>query len=546
MTTDTHTADIRYRVDYDPLSDLLKWLAFWLFLSSIGYCFSMAAVTYFTLLEYYPSQISTTNEWAVFALWSVKIHWPIIYDLVVLQKWSSVAKITYLAFAMATFIATFLAVVIYRTAVKRHRRILMAAGKLDLPIPHVKKGNRGMFAGTFNGQDLYSTIEDRALVVGPPGTGKTAFMLNQILRSARAKMSFVAVDIKPEIADILRDELTANGYEVIEFDPILGGTGYNPCLDIIDDQGINELVLSLIPTPDHDPIWVKAEQAYFRLALMYLRHRNPQKCSLPGAFQLLGHFPSPEAFLKTVKRSKNKIVKQQAEKILSQLDSSKPAQAGFSAVFDRLNWLSYDTTAQALTGHEFSLKQLGKEKPVALFLKFQETHMETMGSLLSALYSHILRSLIISSNDRGPVALFLDEIGNVPPIAGLVSKLNTIRSRHLPCWMYWQSTAQMDAYGNNAREVFFGAADMQLFFRSNDINTQETVEKLAGQVVVAQYSQSQVDGKTTNTTSTERIARVEGAKLGELGAGEVYCLYKGGRWRGTATPHYVDFSRYKR
>jgi len=39
-----------------------------------------------------------------------------------------------------------------------------------------------IFAGKFGTAALNVSIEDRGLVIGPPGTGKTAFLLNQVLR----------------------------------------------------------------------------------------------------------------------------------------------------------------------------------------------------------------------------------------------------------------------------------------------------------------------------------------------------------------------------
>lgn len=483
-------------------------------------------------------------------IWALKIHSPIISDAA-RGQWSWAGLPTYVPVIFGLSSACFVGVILLRSAIRDSHLRALLSDRVAAKMPKYSRADRGIFSGRYNGKILWSSIEDRALVVGPPGTGKTTFMLNQIIRSANERRDFIAVDIKPEIADILRKELTNSDYVVIEVDPVGGlGRRYNPLSDIDEDSEIYELCESLIPTVSGDPVWVKAEQAYFRLALMYLKYRHPgvrDKCSLPAAYQLIGNHPSAQAFLKTIARSAHKGTKQAAEKLLAQLDTSKPAQAGFGGVFDRLNWLALDPVARTLGRTDFSLKKVGRSKrPVAIFLKFEETRLATMGGLLSVLYGHILTTLIKSSGKRKAVHLYLDEIGNIPPIAGLLPKLNTIRSRQLPTWMYWQSTQQMEAYGRGAREVFFGAADLQFFFRSNDINTMETVERLGGKKTIAKHSESLDRGLVTRSVTSERVPRIEAAELAELKPGEVIALYRGGRWRGEATPHYMDFPRYRR
>lgn len=70
----------------------------------------------------------------------------------------------------------------------------------------------GILAGEVNGQELRVSIEDRAVVVGPPGTGKTAFLVSQLLDWANSGRSFVCMDIKPEIYGIAKKALEAISY----------------------------------------------------------------------------------------------------------------------------------------------------------------------------------------------------------------------------------------------------------------------------------------------------------------------------------------------
>ena len=81
------------------------------------------------------------------------------------------------------------------------------------------KNKLALWAGKYAGQNFCVSEEDRGLVVGPPGTGKTAFLLNQILRATRGGLSFAAIDLKPELHKILASTLEDAGYRVLRVNP---------------------------------------------------------------------------------------------------------------------------------------------------------------------------------------------------------------------------------------------------------------------------------------------------------------------------------------
>jgi type IV secretory pathway TraG/TraD family ATPase VirD4 len=144
-----------------------------------------------------------------------------------------------------------------------------------------KPKSEGVFAGKYT-KDFYVSYEDRGLVVGPPATGKTAFLINQILKVADSKISFIAADIKPEIHSIVEEALIEKGYEVPVINPLSDvGIRYNPLSDIKEEIQINELVLNLLPLPLRgEPVWIQAQQWYLRLGLLYLHHNPNRICSL--------------------------------------------------------------------------------------------------------------------------------------------------------------------------------------------------------------------------------------------------------------------------
>jgi type IV secretory pathway TraG/TraD family ATPase VirD4 len=309
-----------------------------------------------------------------------------------------------------------------------------------------------------------------------------------------------------------------------------------------------------------EPVWIQAQQWYLRLGLLYLHHNPNRICSLPEVFQLFIDNASPEQYLQQIITTDNPIVRSSAEKLKNNLESSKPEQAGYGTLFESLNWLQFEATRNTLSASDLSINDLGQGKPIALFIQFEETRLQSLGSLMSVLYGHFLNCLIDNHKSREPVALFFDEIGNLPKIEGLAEKLHTIRSRMMPCWMYWQTITQMSKYstiGSNGADIIMSSADLQMFFRNNAEETQKMVSSLVG--VTDKSVESKSIGtrqdvwelfdstRTVNTTITEKQVNViEPHEVGELKQFETVTLYRGGKARGQGTPYFEDYKKYRK
>ncbi len=451
-----------------------------------------------------------------------------------------------LATAMALSIA---AVVLYwglsSGGLPPARNLRSNASAVDL----AKRGTRpgqGIFAGRYGGNPFYARIEDRGLVIGPPRTGKTAFLFNQILKASVNRVSFVAADMKPELAAILGPSLEQGGYRVIVWNPVTGeGAAYNPLDDLIDAAEINEFVATLLPHEARasTTAFRDAQRDFLRAALWHLHAQG--WASLPGAYGLLARYERLEDFLGALEAGPSDLAADIARRLKVGMGKDKLIENGFSSVRREIEYLNLPTVARSLGHSDFSLHQLGQEAvPVALFLQFEESRLGTMGALLSAFYGHIFNVLIQNYRRRGPVALFYDEIGNLPLIEGFTAKLNTIASRNLPTWTYWQSTGQMSRYGAQGEAVIFGSADVQIFFRCNDVGTQETVSRSVGTTLDIRTTVTHAAGRTGSSVSEQRVNVIEPHEVGELEIGEVVCLYRGGKAIGRATPYFVDYPAF--
>lgn len=425
----------------------------------------------------------------------------------------------------------------------------LLAKSTRLPKPRI-------FSGTFGGDPLHVSTEDRALVIGPPGTGKTAFLLNQLLQATRQGLSFVVIDFKPELHAIIGAALSSRGYRVLRINPTdqdADADHWNPLDEVDTESGIFEICAALLPIRDaREAPFVEAQRDWLQAVAFHIK---AQGGSLPDAYKLMTDESNPAKLLDILGRSASEPCSRIARSIAAGLSGAKPdplITQGLSGATRALKFLALPGVRDALGRSDFSMRdELGKGPvPTALFIQFIETEAETFGQVLTLLATRVLTTLINTAGSRKPVALFLDELGAIPPIPGLATKLNTIRSRHMPTWMYFQAVEQLERqYGKGASALFFTAADVQIVFRLNDQETRELISKLVGTTEREKLSHStapSAKGGSSTSKSRERVNVIEPHELGQLKSGEVVCLYRGAAARGEGTPHYVQFPQFKR
>lgn len=419
----------------------------------------------------------------------------------------------------------------------------------DLRARGTPPSKRRIFAGRFGGKPLHVSIEDRGLVIGPPGTGKTAFLINQILQASHDGLPFAVVDLKPELHRILAPSLRAAGYQVLRINPArdeMDANHWNPLADVNDETDITELCTALLPIRDpKEAPFVEAQRDWLRAAVFHTKGQPGG--SLPAAFNLMSSQSDPAELLETLERSSNATAARLARRMAAGLAGAKPDPLilqGLTGCLRTLDYLGLPSVQAALGHSDFSARELGKNGKVALFLQFEEAKIGALGPLLAFAAAGLLTALIDTAGQREPVALFLDELGNMPPIPGLAEKLNTIRSRHIPTWMYFQTAEQIDRrFGRGASAVFFASADVQMVFRLNDHETRKLISDLVGVTERKRYSEAS-SGQVTVTR--ESVAVVQPHELGQLEVGQVVCLYRGASAKGYATPHFVEFPEFRR
>ncbi|WMS89290.1 type IV secretory system conjugative DNA transfer family protein [Pleionea litopenaei] len=432
-----------------------------------------------------------------------------------------------------------------KASVQKDDKDLLSGDSLYSEVKQKLNYRDGVFAGSVNGEELYSSVEDRAVVIGPPGTGKTTFLVTQLLNWAKSGRPFVCMDIKPEIYGITRKRLEEMGYKLYVYNPTREtGHRYNMLQDAHSPEQIGELASSLIPSPDpENAVFNESARDFLDAIITHLKHENGN-VSLPDVRTYVAQFDEHKELLNELKRSENSDVKELVSGLKISASNERLLGSIFTTFRMNLRFLRYPAIKASMTQSDFSLEELKKEK-VGLFLQFEEETKELTSGLASVLTGHIMRYLI-SNTQRPPVFQLLDEVGNMAKVVGLKEKLNTIRSRNIPTWLYWQSKEQMQAYGDKPDEganIILGACDLQMVFRLNDNATASWFSEKIGTVDRLVHKVSYSDpglfrGKPTESKDLVTESVIKPHELQQLDDREVVCAYRGKAWRGVADPYY--------
>jgi len=189
---------------------------------------------------------------------------------------------------------------------------------------------------------LYTGVEDRGVVIGPPGTGKTGFMVTQLLDLAERRGSFVCLDIKPELHTIMREKLKEKGYRVLVFNPSKKADRYNLLDDMTGPTAIGELAYSLISsTSDEGRVFDEGARDLLDGIISYLRVEK-KPVSLPALRQFIAQFPTDTALVETLSRCKDPDVRDTAFAIARSAKNARFMGSVFATLRSNLRFLRYE------------------------------------------------------------------------------------------------------------------------------------------------------------------------------------------------------------
>lgn len=360
---------------------------------------------------------------------------------------------------------------------------------------------------------LRVTNEDRGIILGAPGSGKTTYLVSQIADWMLSGQSLVVTDVKPEIWGILKDNnlFEKFGYTDWVFNPTdVHSDHYNLFSEVNDSAEFNE-VLNIIIT-DTDSADAKVFNDNARRLLKAILIELGGKASLPNAQRFINSMDDNAELLKTLRQSNNETVSSIAKDITRTAKSDNLLASIMTAVSKAFEFLDDDRIRKTISDNAegFYLKDILMKPKQAVFLQFDQQYKSSTATLFGAMVAHTMRILQANQN-RKAVFLALDEIINCAPIPKFTDLLNTIRSANMPTFLYLQSLEGLNRlYGANSDKIFMGSSNYKVVFKIGDIGTAEEFSKLIGKTETTYYgySQNQSEGVSNSDTGGARSYNV--------------------------------------
>lgn len=390
---------------------------------------------------------------------------------------------------------------------------------------------------------LRVTNEDRGIVAGVPGAGKTAYLVLQLIDWMESGQSFVATDIKPEIWAILKynNIFEKFGYKDWVFNPTdINADHYNLFSEVHDSAEFNEVLNIIIPDSDSSDAKVFNDNAR-RLLKAVLIELGPQ-ASLPNAQRFINSMDDNAELLKTLRQSDNETVSNIAKEITRIAKGDNLFASIMTAVSKAFDFLDDERIRKSISDNAegFYLKDVLMQPKQAVFLQFDQQYKSSTATLFGATVAHIMR-ILQANQDRGAVFLALDEIINCAPIPKFTDLLNTIRSANMPTFLYLQSFEGLNRlYGANADRLFLGSSNYKVLFRIDDIATAKEFNQLIGKTEATYFSYDKKKGQgvsnhdiqTHNTSSGDSqsfglLDIIEPEELIQLPEHTAVVMYKG-------------------
>ena len=386
---------------------------------------------------------------------------------------------------------------------------------------------------------VYSvSSEERGLVLGISGSGKTTYLVAQLVDWMQSGKSFVVTDIKPEIWSILHVNgvFERYGYDEIVINPTDAlAHKYNAFNDISDDNFATETI-ELVEILVGDIEFGMAAKLLLRAVLLDLK-TSAEKVSLLQVRRRLASYEDAEELIKDLTKSKFILIRELMAELKKMGENERYIGSCFGVVSQSLRFLDNETIANNTDVSDVSLRDVLQQPKKAIFLQFDQAYQEQTARLFGFTLAHVLRLLQMNFRNRDEVFVAIDEIINSAPIPRLAQKLNTMRSAKMPMFMYLQTLSGLKGvYGSDADKLFMSACSLKICYRVNDNDTAKEFSDLVGKVDVESWTstntvQTTDTGRSYNqrsiSSSTILMPLVESSQLLKLETGDAIVIYKG-------------------
>jgi len=383
------------------------------------------------------------------------------------------------------------------------------------------------------------------LIVGPPGSGKSAGVIIPNVLRERGDRSLVLTDLKGELLRLCGRVLrrTHTVWAVNFLDP--HAMGYNPlagCTTPMDTFSFCGAWVQNTGQSRGEPFWDSACKEIMSAAIFHLQATLPAAPTLGDLYGFLCA-QAPEAIIARLKISPAPLARESALSFMTALEANEKLLGGaFAEIKPRFRILS-DPRVQAVTArHDVDFTRLADagRRPIALFLQLDRTLQEELKPLAAAFFLDLFRTLsqLADASPSGelarPVAAYLDEFGNVGVVPKMATWISTLRSAGVSMVLAVQHTAQLLAlYGEEGAATIIGSCATKIGLSGMGLEDARTFSDLCGQTTRVTQQASSQRGRFNVVSNQGGLSQAETAaplmtadQVRRLGTGELLAVVR--------------------
>lgn len=334
-------------------------------------------------------------------------------------------------------------------------------------------------------------------VVGKPGTGKTV-LLSTVLNHLRLRNRGDRVIVYDFKGDYISKFFDPD--RDILFDPLdqrcIGWTVFS---DTSTRMDIDSCARSLIPDAIHaDPFWNQAA----RDVLAGILHHCVASGNMSNRAIWQIASAAPEEMVRELSRTETA---QQAVAYIRET-SSKQTHSILSVL------VQYAKVFELMTDGDFSIASWVKQQQGNggwLFVTNHPDHRDTLRPILS-LFIDVVSKQILSLDDDSNrrIFVFLDELGTLQQLSGIVQLLTLSRSRGGSVWIGIQDIGQIEKiYGREHRQAIVNACGNCVIFSVSDPETAQFLSNKLGETEFYETDHTYAMGVADNRDGVSLMGR---------------------------------------
>jgi type IV secretory pathway TraG/TraD family ATPase VirD4 len=353
-------------------------------------------------------------------------------------------------------------------------------------------------------------------IFGPTGSGKTTREIEQL---KRWKGWAIVNDPKCDLSDATAEIRKKYG-PVFFFAPSEGkGHTYDPLDGIEEERKLYNLAKHLLYVPNEkEPAFT--EWATKMLTQLFLAAKVARKQGLTD------NRPLPYVAwlinlggINDAAREVNAVSPELALKLLNaayhpekDYEQNAYRRSSWDSLCSRLYPLLTDDIVACFNGSDIKIRDLiYSEKPITIYLRWHESDLLALSPLIKFVWEAMISELIRAYDLAPDKSVFqqglidIEEAGRTG-IPNLPDHVSTLRSRKVTVTTVWQDRPQAYAiYGRDKAISMFNNFRYQIYFKQEDLETAQYLEKRCGSKSGYAHSKSEHEGSVSTGESEQKI-----------------------------------------